>query len=538
MDEGALLLRARDALPDLTPHEATMMEAAAAGRGCVFPDLTTEIRPEALRWVCSDPDARHLVDPGGLHLENARISGPLDLGNSSVDFPLRINNCIIDGDVILAGARLNSVSLSGTTCSRLIADRAVFGGPVFLRRDARGPFRSASVSFADASIAGVLSADGAHIGPSGGEAASFIIDRARVSGYVVLQEAIIEGSLQACDSRLGGIDAIGMKVAASAHQKCAAAVEIVRGTVAGWVALGERDGRFTKIRGPVIIDGCVIDGGVDFNQARVEAAPEIAPTPGGPESVPAGQGPEVPPVLIKVQHAQIGVNLLLQNVVVAAGRVLVAGTEVGGDLSCKGLWLARFRDNFWANFLKAEDTEKPWLELAITSTHVGGTLDWGNPFLGRNPAVSLSQTSAGLLDIGRSGTGSSWPSRLRLDGLRYRSIEGDFTFRHLRLAGPIYSVRKERERWPRPRTDWDMLLKLLTTAAGSDSAHLNWLRRYTRRCYDPDAYDQLALALESMGRDDDAARVMTAKAADYLRSRLPGWRSRPRAGQTESGYRE
>jgi hypothetical protein len=96
----------------------------------------------------------------------------------------------------------------------------------------------------------------------------------------------------------------------------------------------------------------------------------------------------------------------------------------------------------------------------------------------------------------------------------------------------------EQERWPRPWTDWDLLLKVMTAAAGRDSAHLHWLRLYTRRYYDPQAYDQLAAVLESMGRDDDAARVMTAKAADYLRSRMPSWRGRSRASQTESGYRE
>jgi hypothetical protein len=537
MGEGALLRRARSALPDLTPPEAAMMEAAAAGRGCVFSDMT-EIRPEALRWVCADPEARNLVGPSGLQLENARICGALDVGNSSAGFPLRIHNCMVEGDVVLADARLGSVSLSGTTCGRLIADRAVFAGPVFLRRDVRGPFRSASVSFADASIAGVLSADGARIGPSGDEAASFIIDRARISGFVVLQEATIEGSLQAVDSRLGGLDAIGATVTASAHKECSAAVNIVRGTVAGWVALGKRDGGFTNIRGPVIIDGCVIDGGVDFNQARIKAVAEAAAKPGRPEGVSAGKDPGAPPVLIKVQHAQIGASLLLQNVVVTAGRVLVTGTEVGGDLSCKGLWLGSSRENFWADLLKAEDPGRAWSDLAITSTHVGGTLHWGNPFLGKNAGASLSQTSAGLLDIGHSGAGSSWPRRIRLDGLRYRSIEGDFTFRHQRLAGPIWSVRMEQERWPRPWTDWDLLLKVMTAAAGRDSAHLHWLRLYTRRYYDPQAYDQLAAVLESMGRDDDAARVMTAKAADYLRSRMPSWRGRSRASQTESGYRE
>jgi len=541
MGESALLVRARDTFPDLMPDEVAMIEAATAGRDCSFPDMA-EIQPAILRWMCSDSSAKSLIDPRGLRIENARICGTLDLRNIAIEFLLRIHNCIVEGDIILADARLRSVGFNGTTCHMLVGDRSVVAGVVFLRRDTHGPFKSAAVSFADATVDGQLEADDAEIGPTNDESAAFIIDRARIRGYVNLQKATIKGSLHAADAQVGGIDGSGMRVAANPLNEKSGAVEIIRGTVTGWVALGIEGAIETTISGSVIMTGPVVGGGVNFTNTHIEPAPRVVQESNGMQDstgisshLPSSEPPAeektagVLPVLVNIQLTQIGAHMLLGNMDVTDGRVIVEDTDIGKHLTCEGLFLRRgnghLSDDHQANGAhppeSAAKSENPdpgrlWPDIAIESTRIGGTLFWKPSLPSEDPVASLSRTSAERLNI---ESVVFWPSRgrLALDGLQYRYIYGDTLFRRPWLAGPARRLRKSR--WPSP---WSLaqkpLLRLMNAVAGSDGTHLRWLRRYTRQYYDPQAYDTLASALQSMGRENDATRVLIAKADDRRRA--------------------
>src|SRR5689334_16976434 len=51
------------------------------------------IRAELIRWLCVDRKAVDIIDPGGLLIYAAKITGSLDLSSVTVPFPLRFARC-------------------------------------------------------------------------------------------------------------------------------------------------------------------------------------------------------------------------------------------------------------------------------------------------------------------------------------------------------------------------------------------------------------------------------------------------------------
>lgn len=536
MVEVMLLSQADGAIPNLTQDEVAVIKAAATGADCAFPTMV-EIRPDLLRWMCSDPSAKALIDPRGLRIENAHISGTLDLRNIVIEFLLRIHGCIVDGDIILADARLRTVGFNGTTCEQLNAHRSLVAGEVFLSSDGDRPFRSASVRFIDATINGNLTADNAEIGPARDDYPAFVIDRANVRGDFYLRRARIKGSLTAFDAQVGAFHGSAMRVSANPRRRGAAAVALVRSTVTGWVVFGPEAGAMTAIDGPVNLSGSIVGGSVDFTHAYIGPAPEADQQPGRQETAAAKDDPsiaetsvaepdaEVLPVLIDVQLTKIGSHLLLRHTRVADGRVLIAGAEIGKDLNCESLHLAR-SDDHDGHGPHANDGQPPRLparsgsqkfspDIAIISARIGETLNW-KALLPPEAVVFLSRTTTERLAY---TSVVYWPplGRLALGGLQYRYIDGDTRFRRQRVAGPARWLRKRQESGPLPFGQ-PTLLRLANAIAGTDGTHLRWLRLYTRKYYDPQSYDTLAAALRSMGRENDAARVLIARADDRRRA--------------------
>ena len=81
-----------------------------------------------LRNCCHE--LKDQVDPRGLRLANARVTGRLDLTGLAVPFPLRFDGCEFDAAPVVEGAELFELSLTG--CPRL---PGLLGNGLRLRRD-------------------------------------------------------------------------------------------------------------------------------------------------------------------------------------------------------------------------------------------------------------------------------------------------------------------------------------------------------------------------------------------------------------------
>lgn len=84
-----------------------------------------QVRAELIRWLCTQPDAAQEVDPRGVHVWAAKITGDLDLSFSNVGFPLSLCNCWLVNDAILTCLTIPALSLRGTRTQSLYANGVI-----------------------------------------------------------------------------------------------------------------------------------------------------------------------------------------------------------------------------------------------------------------------------------------------------------------------------------------------------------------------------------------------------------------------------
>jgi hypothetical protein len=106
--------------PSSDPLDPRNDPARAASWG---PERT--IRASIVKWLLTDSDASGLVDPSGVGIAGARISGRLDLSFTTVKLPLTIKQSWIPGGMDMSHAELRAVDLSGSRVGPLDADEAV-----------------------------------------------------------------------------------------------------------------------------------------------------------------------------------------------------------------------------------------------------------------------------------------------------------------------------------------------------------------------------------------------------------------------------
>ncbi len=116
-----------------------------------------EIRAELLRWLCVDRRARELVDPKGIWVHAAKISGKLDLSFVAVPFPLILIRCRVVEDADLSNVEIPALSLNGSWVRGIEADGARVKGGLFLRD---GFHAAEGVRLLGAEIGGSLECDG------------------------------------------------------------------------------------------------------------------------------------------------------------------------------------------------------------------------------------------------------------------------------------------------------------------------------------------------------------------------------------------
>jgi hypothetical protein len=70
------------------------------------------VHADVLRTCCHE--LRDRIDPRGLRLSNAIVTGGLDLSGLVVPFSLRFEGCEFDTGPVVEGAQLNELSLTGS----------------------------------------------------------------------------------------------------------------------------------------------------------------------------------------------------------------------------------------------------------------------------------------------------------------------------------------------------------------------------------------------------------------------------------------
>jgi hypothetical protein len=80
-----------------------------------------DVRASLIRWLAVDHSASDLVDPKGLRILGARITGPLDLSQVRVPFPLALVRCSIHEPINLNRAEIPEIDFGGSYTAEIDA---------------------------------------------------------------------------------------------------------------------------------------------------------------------------------------------------------------------------------------------------------------------------------------------------------------------------------------------------------------------------------------------------------------------------------
>jgi hypothetical protein len=208
-----------------------------------------EIRAEVIRWLCVDEKAKYTVDPMGISVYGAKITGMLVLSFVVLPFPIVLSNCRLMGAAVLTDAQLPFLSFVGSWVRAIVADRLDVKGSVFLRN---GFHAEGEVRLSSAQIGSVLDCRrGTFISPTG---LALTADHINVHDSVFLSDSFhAEGEVRLAGAQIGG------------------SLDCERGTFVN-PAGKALDADRINVRGSVILrEGFHAEGEVRLNDAEVGA---------------------------------------------------------------------------------------------------------------------------------------------------------------------------------------------------------------------------------------------------------------------------
>jgi hypothetical protein len=259
-------------------------ELTSAGRDGVTLDglaggVPRTIDAAVLRRCCRE--LREQIDPRGLRLTNAIVTGCLDLTGLAVPFSLRFEACEFDTALELTGAELFELSLTGSP--RL---PGLLGNGLRLRRNLdlsrshiAGAHRTdassdqrAAIWLCESEIGGQVLWAGTTVDGEGDRAVQ--ANRIRVGGSVRLVDGFTSrGEIRLHGARIGGsLYVAGARLYATGES----ALDLEDSTVEGSVfCTDDPAGNRTEIRGRVGLGSTRILGRLHVRQAAIHANPEV-----------------------------------------------------------------------------------------------------------------------------------------------------------------------------------------------------------------------------------------------------------------------
>ena len=107
-------------------------EIATCGPDIFFLNPERDIRSALVRWLLLNPDAAAYVDPRGVQVSAARLTGELNLSFATIHRPLTLLNCRIVDPISLLYASMPLLSLTGSFVTDLLGDGVKIRGSLFL----------------------------------------------------------------------------------------------------------------------------------------------------------------------------------------------------------------------------------------------------------------------------------------------------------------------------------------------------------------------------------------------------------------------
>lgn len=274
-------MTASESQPASDVREAEIIRASRAGLAvdCQDGPGRRQLDAQIIRRCCHD--LRDQVDPQGLLVRNAAVSGRLDLAGIEVPFPLRFEHCEFDSPVVAEGARLYSLEL--THCPVL---PGLLANGLSVRRDlnlsgsqvtgaletAASTSKSAAIWLCESEIGGRLLCVDTVITSSGER--SIQADRLRVGGNVRLLHAFsAHGEVRLIGAHIGGsLDLTGARMESP---RTGLALDLGEAVIDGSLFLiPDMTGRRPLIRGRVDMGRARIGGQILIRNTTLESLGE------------------------------------------------------------------------------------------------------------------------------------------------------------------------------------------------------------------------------------------------------------------------
>jgi hypothetical protein len=540
-------------LSEASSRERALIDALASGCVVECSKLTVEqlattenpryaIRAELLRQLVLGHSGERL-DPLGVRIHGARITGTLDLTHVPAAVGIELQGCFFEHTVLLVSARLPWLTLTGSQLSALDGDGLQVEGDVLLGDGftATGHGSYGAVRLLGAHVRGQLNVNGARLTNEAGPA--LIGDGLHVDGDVFGGGFIATGHGELGAVRLPGAHIIGqlnLNGAELANQAGPALIgdglHVDGGLVLaeGFTATGHYQRGAVRLPGAHISGQLNLDGAALINPAGPALIGDHLDVNGGvflDGFTATGHG-EDGVVRLPDAHISGQLNLDRAELTNPAGPALIGDhLQVGSDMFAEG-------------FTATGHGEDGAVRLA--DAHISGQLNLSHAKLTNQAGRALIgdhlQVDSDMFAEGFTATGHSQDGAVRLPDAH---ISGQLNLNDAKLtnpAGPVLDLEDTEAKHlflparvicshgVATRSDCATpthrltLSGLVYTSLHAVDWH-EWLHLiiHHTRDYRPQPYQQLAAALRTSGHESTAREVLIAQQQDlYRRGELGG----------------
>lgn len=453
---------------------------------------------DELRRVLASPPSG--VDPKGLTIEGALITGELDLAQLAVAFPVTFSACRFEKPISAVDARLRSLDFTNSQLS--------------------------GVDLSQATIDGNLGMDGATLNADADGTALGLVLARILGGWIATNGFNAQGSVRAHGVNVAGFLVMEGTIAGGEDGVALSLIQAHLG--GGWHSNG------LHVRGEVAARGITVDGPLRLDGSTFR-------NPGG--------------VALNLEQARLNGGLFATDGFCTEGEFLANGLRVGGQLNLDGATLSNrsdvpaidgHTDERVALRLEQATITGTWYarngfcaegEIRIQRTSIGGQFDlsratFSNP---RETAMSLTQSKIGGDWL--AADGFSVDGDLRAHGL---GVDGHINLEGATLGGDLLLEEVSASRLILPETPPDGFTFLagcdvgalatsdtppkLGGAAGLKigdlygpmredvSLTINWLRDAI--WFVPQPWEELAKVYSRNGQPGDARRLRVSAARE------------------------